>query len=156
MAILDNKIRKDYEHKKGIILSKTRIDSGKHIYRGPFFLGDNLPKENTLAVIKNVNSDKTNTVIWYKEYTANTKETIQDSYTGTTNSINCLTVDYDSSQVYSYNYCVYIDPQVLLSCLWSLRMTGNSFYCVQAYCNRSYSYSYTTYNFNTTNNCLIM
>lgn len=168
MAILDNKLKKDYEHKKGIVISKTRIDTGSNIYRGPFYLEENLPKVNSLSVVKNINADKTNTTVWYKE---NFKETIQDSYTGTVNSINCLTIDYSSLQVYDYHYCIYIDPHTLLSCLNALyyvrcswlgedcslidpRLTAEDYsYCVREYCNYSYWFYYTTYTYNITNNC---
>lgn len=147
MAILDNKLKKDYEHKKGIVISKTRIDTGSNIYRGPFYLEENLPKVNSLSVVKNINADKTNTTVWYKE---NFKESVSDSISGTINSITCFIANPAPPTNYHYMYCVsYL--KLFWECIWLY--PWYYWYCASAYCNYSYWFYYTTYTYNITNNC---
>lgn len=147
MAILDNKLKKDYEHKKGIVISKTRIDTGSNIYRGPFYLEENLPKVNSLSVVKNINADKTNTTVWYKE---NFKESVSDSMSGTTNSITCFIANPVPPINYYYMYCVSFN-RLFWECIWNY--PNYYWYCASAYCNYGYSFNYTTYTYNITNNC---
>lgn len=147
MAILDNKLKKDYEHKKGIVISKTRIDTGSNIYRGPFYLEENLPKVNSLSVVKNINADKTNTTVWYKE---NFKESVSDSISGTTNSITCFIANPAPPINYDYMYCV-----SFYGLFWECieLYPWYYWYCASAYCNYAYWFYYTTYTYNITNNC---
>lgn len=152
MAILDKKLKKDFEHKKGVISSKTRIDTGSHIYRGPFFLEDKIPDENTIGVVKKVQSDPTNSVVWYR---GQLNDLITNSDTTDTNSLTCITTYPMGSCTYNF-VCVEPYWDAYFSCISSFIARGeipDMGYCFRAYCNRGYEVSYCTYSYSTTNNC---
>jgi hypothetical protein len=153
MAILDKKLKKDFEHKKGVISSKTRIDTGSHIYRGPFFLEDKIPDENTIGVVKKVQSDPTNSVVWYR---GQLNDLIINSNTTNTNTLTCMTT-YPTKDCGYFNFvCTEPDLDAYFSCISAFIAYGlppDTRYCLIAYCNYGYYNSYCTYSYSTTSNC---